>query len=340
MIREALAALIDGQPVSPADARAVMEELMTGQATPAQAAGFLTALRIHGESPDLVATLAGVMREKSEHVDAGSGLLDTCGTGGDGMGTFNVSTAAAFIAAAAGARVAKHGNRAASSTCGSADVLEALGACIDLPPAAVAASIERCGMGFMFAQRYHPAMKHVAPVRRELGFRTVFNILGPLTNPAGARRQVIGAPSAALASLMAHSIALLGADHVLVVHSDDGLDEISLAAPTRVYEVRGGLVQEYTVQGVELGLPVSPVAALRGGSAEENAAAMRAIFSGVEGPLADFAILNAAAALYAGSIASDLKEGVGTAREMVASGKAAEKLEQFVEVTSELGRDS
>lgn len=340
MIREAIGALTDGAPLTPEVARCVMEELMSGEATPAQAASFLTALRIVGETPDVVAALATVMREKSEHVQVEGDLLDTCGTGGDGMGTFNVSTAAAFVASTAGVRVAKHGNRAASSTCGSADVLEALGARINLSSAAVSASIERCGMGFMFAQRFHPAMKHVGPVRRELGIRTVFNILGPLTNPASARRQVIGAPSVQLASLLARSIALLGTDHALVVHSDDGLDEISLASPTRVYEVRGMSIDEYTVQGVELGLPVSPAAALRGGSAAENAATMRSIFAGAEGPLADFTVINAAAALYVGGAVGDLKDGVGLARELVQSGKAAQKLEQFVQVTRELGRDS
>jgi anthranilate phosphoribosyltransferase len=339
MIREVIAALADGGDLSPESARGVMEELMAGEATPAQAASFLTALRLRGETPEVLAALAQVMREKSEHVHVDGDLLDTCGTGGDGAGTFNVSTAAAFVAAAAGARVAKHGNRAASSACGSADVLEALGARIDLGPEGVAACIRRCGVGFMFAQRFHPAMKHVAPVRRELGFRTAFNLLGPLSNPAGARRQVIGAPTAAVAPLLARSLALLGTDHALVAHSDDGLDEISLAAPTRIYEVRSSAIDEYTVQGVELGFAVSPVAALRGGTADENAATMREIFSGAEGPLVDFTLVNSAAALYVAGLAGSLKDGVELAREVVGSGKARQKLEEFVHVSQEAADD-
>jgi len=337
MIRTAIAALVDRRDLAEAEAAACMEQIMSGEATPAQLGAFLVALRMKGETVDEITGLARVMREKSLHVHVDGPLLDTCGTGGDTSGSFNVSTAAAFVAAGAGARIAKHGNRAMTSECGSADVLEALGAKIDLAPEGVAACIERAGFGFMFAQAFHPAMKHVAPVRREIGVRTVFNILGPLTNPAGASAQVLGVADAALAEKLAGALVRLGAEHALVVHGEDGLDEVSVSAQTLVFDVHDGAVVTRTVSPEDAGLARHPVGAVRGGSPAENAASLHAVLDGKPGALRDFTLINAAAALVAGGLAPDIREGVVLAAKSIDGGAARERLDAFVHASNEVG---
>jgi anthranilate phosphoribosyltransferase len=334
MIREAIEALVTrGRHLTEDEAAAAMADIMNGEATPAQIGAFLTALRLKGETADEITGMARVMRAKALKVPIEGPVIDTCGTGGDGSGSFNVSTAAAFVAAGAGVRVAKHGNRAMSSHSGSADVLEALGARIDLTPEQVAACIREAGIGFMFAQTFHPAMKYAAGPRREIGIRTAFNILGPLTNPAGATAQLLGVPLAPLAELLAPVLSRLGVRRALVVSGDDGLDELSISAPTCVVEVRGEEVRRYRIAPQDLGLEPAPRAAVRGGSPAENAEAMRRVFTGQEGPLRDFVLLNAAAALVVGGVAPDLAGGVQCAREVIDSGAALTALERFVEAT-------
>ncbi len=336
-IREAIDAIVNqGRDLTEDEASSAMREIMSGQATPAQIGAFLIALRLKGETVEEIAGMARVMREHSLRVEVEGALVDTCGTGGDAQGTFNVSTAAAFVAAGAGARVAKHGNRAMSSACGSADVLEALGAKIDLPPEGVARCIREAGFGFMFAQAFHPAMKHVAGPRREIGVRTVFNILGPLTNPAGAQAQVLGVARPELAPKMAAALQRLGSRRALVVHGHEGLDEISLSGPSTIHEVQGGESRQYTVSPEEVGLTSAPVAAIRGGSAEENAAALRAVLDGQPGPLREIVLLNAAAALVAAEVAADLRDGVRLAGAAIDSGAARKRLEQFIELSRSL----
>src|SRR3990172_8427279 len=317
-IREAIDLIVShGRSLSEDEAAAVMRDIMSGEATPAQVGAFLIALRLKGETVDEVVGMARVMREHALKVPMAEAVVDTCGTGGDASGTFNVSTAAAFVAAAAGARVAKHGNRAMTSACGSADVLEALGAKIDLGPDQVAACIREVGIGFMFAQAFHPAMKHVAGPRREIGVRTVFNILGPLTNPAGAAPPLLRPPPPPGAARAAPPPRRGGARgrraprHALVVHGHGGLDELSLSGPSTVHELRDGALREYAVSAEEGGLSPAPNEALRGGSPEENAAALRGVLDGKSGPLRDITLLNAAAALVAADLAGDLEDGVG-----------------------------
>ena len=335
-IREAIDAIVSqGRSLSEDEAAAVMRDIMSGEATPAQVGAFLVALRAKGETVDEITGMARVMREHALTVPTAglSGLVDTCGTGGDASGTFNVSTAAAFVVAGAGGRVAKHGNRAMTSACGSADVLEALGAKIDLNPEQVAQCIRDVGIGFMFAQTFHPAMKHVAGPRREIGIRTVFNILGPLTNPAGAAHQLLGVARPELAPLLAEALGRLGVRHALVVHGHGGLDELSLSGPSTVHELRDGALREYNISPKEVGLAEAPNDAARGGSPKENAAALRAVLGGDTGPLRDITLLNAAAALVAADLASDIKEGVRLAARAVDSGAARDKLAAFVKLT-------
>jgi len=334
MIKESIAKLIDGNSLSEEEAAAVMDEIMSGEATPAQFGAFVTALRLKGETVDEIVGMARVMREKALRVDVAGPLLDTCGTGGDHQGTFNVSTAAAFVCAGAGLRVAKHGNRAMTSRCGSADVLEALGARIDLTPQQVAECLERTGIGFMFAPAFHPAMKFAAGPRREIGVRTVFNILGPLTNPAGATAQVLGVAEPALAEKMAQVLGRLGCEHALVVHGEDGFDEVSVSAPTQVWELAGGDLRRYRVEPSALGLAPAAARDVRGGSPEENAAALRRVLSGERGPLRDFTLLNAAAGLVAGDRAASLSEGIALAAQAIDSSAARDALERFVSVSS------
>ena len=336
MIVEATIALVDeGRDLSEAEAGGAMNEIMQGVATPAQFGAFVTALRIKGESVDEIVGMARAMRQHALKVPTEvRPLLDTCGTGGSGLSTFNVSTAAAFVAAAAGAKVAKHGNRAMTSPSGSADLLEALGAEIALDPEQVAACIDRTGVGFMFAQAFHPAMKFAAPLRREIGIRTVFNILGPLTNPASANCHVLGTPNVEVASKLAQALARLGIRHALVVSSEEGLDEISISGPTRVFEIRGDALSERTVTPADFALKTHPLEEVRGGTAEENATQLRLVFSG-EGSAAlrDFIAANAAAGLYVTGLASSFKQGAEQALAVIDSGEAAARVAAFVEAT-------
>ena len=338
MIREAINNLVSGHSLSMDEAASVMREVMDGEATPAQLGAFLTALRIKGETPEEIAGMATIMREKALRVEVDGPLVDTAGTGGDGKGTFNISTAAAFVATASGLKVAKHGNRAASSACGSADILEALGVKIELNPEGVRRCIEDVGIGFMFAPAFHPAMRHAAPVRREVGIRTAFNILGPLTNPAGADYQLLGVADPTLGEKMAQVLRLLGTHHALVVHGEDGMDELTLGAPTQVWEVRQGEVRSYTVTPKEVGLPTVPAEELRGGTAEENAATLRRLFEGERGPLRDVVLFNSAAVLMVGGKAAELKEGIQLAVKAIDSGEATRRVQGLVELSQRLGQ--
>ena len=338
MIREAINNLVSGHSLSMDEAASVMREVMDGEATPAQLGAFLTALRIKGETPEEIAGMATIMREKALRVEVDGPLVDTAGTGGDGKGTFNISTAAAFVATASGLKVAKHGNRAASSACGSADILEALGVKIELNPEGVRRCIEDVGIGFMFAPAFHPAMRHAAPVRREVGIRTAFNILGPLTNPAGADYQLLGVADPTLGEKMAQVLRLLGTHHALVVHGEDGMDELTLGAPTQVWEVRQGEVRSYTVTPKEVGLPTVPAEELRGGTAEENAATLRRLLEGERGPLRDVVLFNSAAVLMVGGKAAELKEGIQLAVKAIDSGEAARRVQGLVELSQRLGQ--
>jgi anthranilate phosphoribosyltransferase len=335
-VKAAIAKLVERNDLSEAEAAACMDEMMAGEATPAQFAAFATALRMKGETADEIVGMARVMRDRAGRVDVSGDLLDTCGTGGDATGSFNVSTCAAFIAAGAGARVAKHGNRAMSSQCGSADVLEALGARIELAPEQVAACIERIGIGFMFAQAFHPAMKHVGPARREIGIRTVFNLLGPVTNPAGANRRVLGVAAPGLTELLAGVLQRLGAERALVVHGHDGFDEVSISGPTSITELGPERVRTYEIKPDTAGLQRHDVSQLRGSTPAQNASAMRLVLEGVGGPLRDFSVINAAAALVAWGSAPDFAEGARMAAESIDSGAATAKLEAFVAATNEV----
>jgi anthranilate phosphoribosyltransferase len=331
MINDCIQALVnDRRDLSEEEAAGAMQAIFTGEATPAQLAAFLIALRLKGETVDEITGMARVMREHALRVEVDGPLLDTCGTGGDGSGTFNISTAAAFVAAGAGARVAKHGNRAMSSGCGSADVLEALGAKIDLSPEQVAQCIDKTGFGFMFAQAFHPAMKYAGPTRKEIGVRTAFNILGPLTNPAGAQSQLLGVGRPEIAPLMAAALQRLGSKHVLVVHSESGCDELTLDGPCHVTEMTGGASRDYVMRGAELGLPEHQQAAIKGGTAEQNAAIVTSVLSGEAGPYRDVVLFNAAAALVAADIAKDAKDGLSRASDSIDSGAAKKSLDAFV----------
>ena len=336
MIKQTIETLIEGRDLSQETAQRAMEFIMTGEATPAQLAAFLTALRMKGETVDEITGFAKAMREAAVPVNVDGPVIDTCGTGGDGSGSYNISTASAIVAAAAGVRVAKHGNRSASSKCGSADVLEALGVRIAVTPEQAQRCLDKVGIAFLFAQAFHPAMRHVAPVRSELGIRTVFNILGPLANPAKATRQVLGVADAELAPKMAGILQQLGVEKALVVHGADGLDEISLSGPTLVYEVDGDEIKQYAVSPEELGLPTADRSALAGGDKETNAEILRALFRGESGPKRDALLANAAAALYVGGKTTSLIEGVRAAAEVIDSGAVLRKLDEFVAFTQAL----
>jgi anthranilate phosphoribosyltransferase len=332
MIQGAITKLLDGKELSRAEAREVMGEIMLGGATPAQIGGFLVALRAKGETADEIAGCAEAMREHVLPVrPRRDDLVDTAGTGGDGAHTINISTAAALVAAAAGAAVAKHGNRAVSSACGSADVLEALGFTLEQDPERIEQSIDELGFGFLFAPSHHPAMRHAAPVRKELATRTVFNVLGPLTNPAGARAQVVGVYSPELVRTIADVLARLGARRAFVVHGAGGIDELSPVGPNLIAEVAdGGTVHEWELDPqADLGLPRCTVDELRGGTPAENAAAIREVFAGADGARRNAILLNAAGAIAAADHAADLREGLEIARETVDSGAAAARLEQL-----------
>jgi anthranilate phosphoribosyltransferase len=314
----------------------VLSEIMAGNGSETQIAAFLIALRTKGETVDEIAGLASTMRAMATPVPTTRGdLLDTAGTGG-GRRTFNVSTTAALVAAAAGCAVAKHGNRSATGLSGSADVLEALGVRIDLAPEAVGRCIDEVGFGFMFAPRHHAATRYVIPARGELAVRTIFNFLGPLTNPAGARRQLVGVSDPAYLDALAGALARLGCDRALVVSSADGLDEMSTSAPTHVVEVNGEELRRYDVSPADVGLPESPPEAISGGDPAANAAVTRSVFGGAQGPDTDLVLLNAGAAIYAAGRAEDLRGGVEAARETIASGAAARTLDEYIRVTGEL----
>jgi anthranilate phosphoribosyltransferase len=329
MIRDAIASIVAGRSLDTSDASRVMSEVMDGDATPAQIAALVVGLRMKGETPDEIAGLAMAMRGRSVHIDPAADL-DTCGTGGDGSQSFNISTAAAFVAAGAGVRVAKHGNRAMSSRCGSADVLESLGVRLDLQPDAVECCVSRVGIGFLFAPLFHPAMKHAAGPRREIGVRTVFNILGPLCNPAGARTQLLGVAEPSLVETMAGVLGRLGCSRAMVVHGEDGLDEVSLAGRTMVCELTDGRLCRYTLSPQDFGLPFVPREKLEGGSSEENAAILRDVLTGRPGPHRDVVVANAAAALYVAGVAGSVREGVGVAGHVLDSGQALSRLEDLV----------
>ncbi len=334
----AIRAVTEGRDLSHADMTRVMNTIMTGEATQAQIGGFLVGLRMKGETVEEIAAAAGVMRSLATRVAvARQHLVDTCGTGGDASGTFNVSTATAFVVAAAGGKVAKHGNRSVSSASGSADVLEAAGARLDLTPEQVAECVEAVGVGFLFAPLYHSAMKHAVGPRREMGVRTIFNLLGPLTNPAGAPNQLLGVFAAHWVRPMAEVLGALGSERVLVVHAEDGLDEISIAGPTRVAELRDGVVREYVVRPGDFDLPVSPLDSIRVDDAKGSLELIRQAFDGKKGPQSDIIVLNAGAGIYAAGLVDTLEEGVARARGLLADGQAAARLKAFVDYTRRFG---
>ncbi len=338
MIREAIDSLVCGHSLTFEQAAGVMEEIMSGEATPAQFGAFVTALRIKGETVDEIAGLASVMRAKATSVRVTPPVVDTCGTGGDSSFSFNISTAAAFVVAGAGLKVAKHGNRAMSSRCGSADVLEALGVKIDLGAEAVAQCLETVGIGFMFAPIFHPAMKHATAPRREIGIRTVFNILGPLTNPAHAKFQVIGVPSKELGDKIASTLHRLGTSHSLVVCGTDGMDEISITGKSLVWDVsQDRALPPYEVSPQDFGFRKANIAEIEGGTPEQNAEMLRRILKGVKGTRRNIVVMNAAAALVAGNRAGDLKEGARIAEEAIGSGGAEAKLNQLARLSQRLG---
>jgi anthranilate phosphoribosyltransferase len=313
-----------------------MDAMLEGNAPLSQMAALLVALRMKGETPDEIAGAAQALRSRAARVEVSQDrLIDTCGTGGDASHTFNISTTAAFVAAAGGARVAKHGNRAVSSRCGSADVLSALGVEVELPPTAVAACIDECGIGFLFAPRHHAAMRHVAPVRKELGLRTLFNLLGPLANPAGARRQLLGVYSAQLVPVLARTLAELGCDRAFVVHGAGGLDEISTAGTTLVCEVRSGTVRQFELSPEELGVERMPLDSLRGGDAQQNAEMLRGVLRGENGPRRAATVLNGGAALAAAGVCETIAEGVRLAERAIDSGAALDRLERLVKASQE-----
>lgn len=335
-IQQALEAVIQKQDLSSEQMTAVMRQIMTGEATPAQIGGFLIGLRMKSESVAEIAAAASVMRELAAGVNISKEhLVDTCGTGGDGSGLFNVSTAVAFVAAAAGARVAKHGNRSISSKSGSSDLLEAAGVNLSVTPDQVAQCIEQLGVGFMFAPAHHSAMKHAIGPRKEMAVRTIFNILGPLTNPAGAPNQVLGVFTTALTEPMALVLKQLGSRHVMVVASEDGLDEISIAAPTQVSELKDGEVKSWTLNPGDYGIAGS-LGALKVDSAAASLALIQSAFAGEVGPAADIIALNAGAAIYVSGIAESIEAGIALAKKVLANGAAAEKLAGLIALTQEL----
>jgi len=331
---EAIAKVVRCENLSEDEAAAAFEVIMRGDATPSQIAGFVVALRMKGETVEELTGFARTARAVATRIQVEGALLDTCGTGGDGLATFNISTLAAIVAAACGARVAKHGNRAASSMCGSADVLEQLGVKIDLAPEGVARCIDEAGIGFLFAPVFHPSFRFAGVPRRELGLRTVFNVLGPLCNPAGAKYQALGVADGAMATKMADVLQRLGVERAIVFHASDGMDELSVASPSTVIEIDGRR-KEYELDPVELGLSRAPVEAMRGGGPEENARLAREVLGGAKGPRRDVVLLNAAAALRAAGLAEEWKDGLGLAAEAIDSGRAGEVLLRWATISQE-----
>ena len=333
-IKDAIGNIVNHKDLQGAEMQAVMQQIMTGRATPTQIGGFLAAMRAKGETVEEITAAARVMRELAMPVKVDAQyLVDTCGTGGDGRRIFNVSTAAAFVVAAAGGRVAKHGNRSMSSKSGSADLLEAMGIPLELPPERVAELIDQVGIGFMFAPAHHPAARYAALPRRELGTRTLFNLLGPLTNPAGAPNQLLGVFAERWVEPLARVLQSLGSVHVLVVHSEDGLDEISIAAPTGVSELKDGKVVNYTLKPEDFGIRRQPLDALEVDSPQASLKLTQEALAGHPGPALDMLLLNAGAAIYAANVAATLTEGVDRARRAIAEGAASRKVEEFVEAT-------
>ncbi len=333
-LREHIRLAVDGIHLSREQASAAMDAMLEGGAPVSQMAALLVALRMKGETSDEIAGAAQALRSRAARVEVSQErLIDTCGTGGDSSHTFNISTTAAFVAAAGGARVAKHGNRAVSSRCGSADVLCELGVEVELTPGAVAACIDDCGIGFLFAPRHHAAMRHVAPVRKELGLRTLFNLLGPLANPAGARRQLLGVYSAALVPVIARTLAELGCDRAFVVHGSGGLDEISTSGPTLICEVRSGSVRQFELTPEDAGVSRAPLEALRGGDAQQNAEMLRGVLRGENGPRRAATVLNGGAALAAAGVCDTIAEGVRLAERAIDTGAALERLERLVKTS-------
>ncbi|MBM4440959.1 MAG: anthranilate phosphoribosyltransferase [Candidatus Rokubacteria bacterium] len=351
MISEAVKTLVERRDLTRIEAAAAMEAIMSGAATNAQIASFLTALRMKGETVEELIGFAQVMRQKAVKIRTRGSeaaaltgtdremLIDTCGTGGDASGTFNVSTATAFVVAGAGLKVAKHGNRSNSSLCGSADVVEALGVSLELTPQQVARCVDEVGIGFLYAPLLHTAMKHVMGARREIGIRTVFNLLGPLTNPANANAQVIGVADASLTDPLARVLAELGTLRAFVVHGADGLDEISITGESQLSEVREGNVRSYTVRPEDFGLPRASLADLRGGDRQQNAQIIRDVLGGQPGARRDIVLMNAAAALVAGGRAAELKAGVALAAQSIDSGGARDRLERLVAYSQKLAAD-
>ncbi len=336
MIRDAIAALVEGRDLTSDEAAQAMSEIMEGDTTPAQIGAFLTALRVKGETADEIVGMARAMRERSLRVEVEGQVVDTCGTGGDSSGSFNISTTAGLVLAGAGLKVAKHGNRAASGTTGSADVLEELGVKIDLGPEGVKRCIEETGFGFMFAQTFHPAMRFVAAPRREIGIRTVFNFLGPLTNPAGAGAYLMGVGDPGLAPKVPQVLNGLGAAHALIVHGQDGLDEISLAAPTDVWELKEGAVSSYTVTPDDFGLDSVDNDSLKVAGVAESASTLREVLAGSPGPARNVVLANAAAALIAADRATTLREGVELAANAIDTGRANAALDSLITLSREL----
>ena len=336
-VQQALEQLVRGEDLTAIEAQSVMNQIMRGAATDAQIGAYLTALRIKGETRDEIVGSASAMRENATHVPTGidgSDLLDTCGTGGDDSGTFNISTTVAFVAAGAGVKVAKHGNRAASSQCGSADVLAELGVNLDLTPQQVGNCVAEVGIGFLFAIQLHPAMRHAIGPRRELKLRTIFNILGPLTNPAGARRQLMGVFAPELTETLAEVLGALGAETALVVSGHGGLDELTTTGPSQVSHWQDGALRNYTLDSADFGLARAELAQLKGGDAALNAAILRGVLDGSEqGPKRDIVLLNAGAALLAAGVVADVGQGIDLARATIDSGAALAKLEALVEIT-------
>jgi anthranilate phosphoribosyltransferase len=339
MIANGLRKLIAGQHLDRDTMHGIFSQMMDGQASEAQKSALLVALKMNGETADEITGAAMAMRERVTPLDVDrEGLIDTCGTGGDGAGTFNISTMAALVAAGAGAPVAKHGNRAVSSSCGSADVLTALGANVNLDAAQASEVLRRIGIAFLFAPKLHPAMGAVVSVRRDLGVRTIFNVLGPLTNPAFARRQVLGVYADDLVEVVAEVLRALGAEHAMVVHSRDGLDEISVSAPTHVCEVRDGRIRSYDINPEEMGVGRHSLAEIRGGDAAENARIARSVLEGrTNGARRDVVVANAGAALYVSGAASSVRDGVAMALDSIESGAARGKLEQLIAVSNQVG---
>ncbi len=335
MIKEAIGRIVKGEDLAETEMISVMNEVMTGGASPAQTAAFLTALRMKGETVAEITGAARVMREKATRVSAfAENVVDTCGTGGDDSMTFNISTASAFVASGAGLTVAKHGNRSISSRSGSADVLKALGVNIEAEVERVEECLKDAGIGFLFAPLLHGAMKHAAPVRRDIGIRTIFNILGPLTNPAGAKRQIIGVYDPALTDIMAQVLANLGSVHAFIVRGEDGLDEITLTTQTKVTELKDGLIRSYHIKPEDYGFARCAPEALRGGDPDLNADIITRVLSGKKGPARDVVILNSAAAIVAGAAAGSIEEGIALAHGSIDSGAAASKLEHIKRITN------